>query len=270
MPKILLTNDDGIEADGLKALADCISDLGELTIAAPSSEQSGVGHAITLRNSIRIAECPRRGKEVQRLSIGGTPADAVRFALRHHLQTPPDLVVSGPNTGPNVGVNIHYSGTLGASFEAAICGVSAVAISSDLQKRWNWKACCHFGREVVVKALEWESRRRTGYNGNLRRHPEPPTVFNLNVPALPLRKIKGIKVTRHGMSGFEEFFVPPTQKDPDDHYRIDGHFHAHDPSEEYDTSALMAGYASLTPLQLDLTHHALVSRIQNEWFGEDG
>jgi 5'-nucleotidase len=267
---ILLTNDDGIEAPGIYDLADALTELDDVTIVAPATEKSGVGHAITLRERIRIRHRRHRPETVSRIEVGGTPADAVKFALRHHFTTMPDLIVSGPNTGPNVGVNVHYSGTLGAAFEGAINGVSAVAVSSDMQAdwrnkkhKWNWEACCHFAKQVVGTALSWEAERRDGYYGHPRRHPEPPFVLNLNVPALPLAKINGLRITRHGMSGFEEYFVP--HPDEADHYTIDGDFHTHDPSEDYDTAALMAGYASLTPLQLDMTHTAMLGRLHQKW-----
>ena len=248
---ILLSNDDGVEAPGLTALAECLVEFDDVLIAAPETEKSGVGHAITIREPIYVADLEERPRGVSRIAVRGTPADAVKFALRERLEDAPSLVVTGPNTGPNVGVNVFYSGTLGAAYEGVIGGVSAVAISSDLQRgTYNWKACLHFARQVVPVALELERERREHPQSHLRHGVARPFLWNLNVPALPKRKIRGLAITRHGTSGFDEFFVPHPEAG---HYSIDGTFSSADPSDGYDASALLSGYASLTPLALDLT-----------------
>lgn len=248
---ILLSNDDGIEAPGLYALAETLQAFDDVLIAAPETEKSGVGHAITIRETIRVTELDERPRGVPRIAVGGTPADAVKFALRERLDDAPALLVSGPNTGPNVGVNVLYSGTIGAAYEGVIGGVSAVAVSSDLQRgKWDWSACRHFAKQVIPAALALERERREHPEAHLRHGVARPFLWNLNVPALPKRRIRGLAITRHGTSGFQEFFVPDTR---DGHYTIDGAFAAEDPSDGYDAAALMAGYASLTPLALDLT-----------------
>ncbi len=261
---ILLTNDDGIEAPGLYALAEALADLGPLFIAAPEREQSGVGHAVTIREPLRVRELAPRPAGVRRLCVSGTPADAVKFALRHHLDAPPRLVVSGPNTGPNVGVNVLYSGTIGAAYEAVLNGVSAVGVSSEVQAIYDWSACCHFGRRVVEQALAWEDERRRHPEAHLRHGAARPFLLNLNVPARPVREIRGLRVTRHGTSGFEEFFTPHAADEPEA-FRIDGNFLSHDPSEDYDAAALLAGYASVTPLTLDLTDEGFAREIRAAW-----
>jgi 5'-nucleotidase len=172
--------------------------------------------------------------------------------------------VSGPNAGPNVGVNVLYSGTIGAAYEAVINGVSAVAVSSDVQTRYDWRACCHFARLVVEKALLKETARRRHPDAHLRHGEARPFLWNLNVPALPLNEIRGLRVTRHGASGFEEFFLPHDELDPET-FRIAGDFSSSDPSDDYDTAALLAGYASLTPLALDLTDETRMSALKQEW-----
>jgi 5'-nucleotidase len=268
---ILLTNDDGIDAPGLAALAGMLVEFGPVLVAAPAEEKSGAGQAITIRDSIRIEKDREFPNRLETMAVHGTPADAVKFALWHRLEEPPDLVVSGPNTGQNIGANVRYSGTLGAAFEAATSGISAVAVSSEVQDRppgsWDWTGCIRFAREVVGRALGWEAERRARPHEELRRHPEPPFVLNLNVPALPPDEIRGLRITRHGQSGFREFFVPHGAAE-DSRYRIDGEFHAHDPDETYDAAALAAGYASLTPLTLDMTDHARLEWLEGRW-GED-
>ncbi|MFH0911269.1 MAG: 5'/3'-nucleotidase SurE [Planctomycetota bacterium] len=261
---LLLTNDDGIHAPGLYALAGALAGFGPIAIVAPEAEQSGVGHAVSFRKAIHVSPLPERPAGVPRVAVQGTPADAVKFALRHHLREPPLLVVSGPNTGPNTGVNVLYSGTIGAAYEAVINGVSAVAVSSDVQEVYDWRACCHFARVVVERALAREAERRAHPEAFLRHGEVRPFLWNLNVPALPLEHIRGLRVTRHGASGFEEFFVPHENHDPET-FRIRGTFASHDPSDLYDAAALLAGYASLTPLSLDLTDHPLVRELGKTW-----
>ncbi|MBN1256525.1 MAG: 5'/3'-nucleotidase SurE [Planctomycetes bacterium] len=250
---ILLTNDDGIEAPGLYLLAQMLQQFDEVMISAPEEEQSGVGHAITFRKPIAVTELAEKPAGVARLAVRGTPADAVKFALRHHLNNPPALVVSGPNQGPNIGVNVLYSGTIGAAYEAVIGGVSALAVSSDIQAgEYDWTACLHFAEQVVKLALAQESDRREHPESYLRHGVARPFLWNLNVPSLPLAEIKGLAVTRHGTSGFDEFFSPHHNGEPGE-YMMDGVFATQDPGENYDASAIQAGYASLTPLALDLT-----------------
>lgn len=259
---ILLANDDGINAPGLYVLAETLLELDDVYIVAPETEQSAVGHAITIRNSIRISHLSEKPKGVKRMSVNGTPADAVKFAIRHHLNEKPTLLVSGPNTGPNVGVNVLYSGTVAAAFEANFWGVSSVAVSSDIQQgKYNWTACCKYAYDVVRRALELEKDRRTHPESHLRHGVARPFLLNLNVPAVDLKKIKGLKITRHGTSGFEEYFVPHESKG--DHFSINGDFKAKDPSDGFDAVALSEGYASLSALTYDLTDWDMTEKLND-------
>lgn len=254
MGMILLTNDDGIDAEGLYAIAETLRAYGDVLIVAPATQQSGVGHALTLRDPLRVTEVSEWPVGVRRLRVEGSPADAVKFALVEFLDEVPMLVVSGPNTGPNTGVNILYSGTVAATKEAVRCGVSAIAISSDMQDGvWDWTACCHYTGLVVEKALAEERVRRAAGRGN-------PFLWNVNVPARPLEEIQGVRITRMGKSGFTEFYTP--HPDWADHYLIAGHFSDEDGSLDFDASAMLAGYVSLTPLHLDFTDDAALRRLQ--------
>jgi 5'-nucleotidase len=262
---ILLSNDDGIEAPGLYDLAACLAEFDRVVIVAPAFEQSGVGHAITFREPLRVLRLDEKPRGVRRLAVEGTPADAVKFALRHELDELPALVVTGPNTGPNVGVNVLYSGTVAAAYEANFWGVSSVAVSSDLQEApWDFSACCHFAREVVGEALEMELHRRRHPESRLRHGEARPFLLNLNVPARPLEAIGGLRVTRHGSSGFSEFFVPHEGGDPD-HFRIRGEFEDNDPGDDYDAAALVRGCATLTPLSFELTDPEMARRLGGRW-----
>ncbi|MHC4874728.1 MAG: 5'/3'-nucleotidase SurE, partial [Planctomycetota bacterium] len=187
----------------------------------------------------------------------------VKFAIRHHLDEKPALVVSGPNTGPNVGVNVLYSGTVAAAFEANFWGVSSVAVSSDIQgKKYNWDACCKFGRQVIEFALQEEKKRREHPESHLRHGVARAFLLNLNVPAIPADEILGIKITRHGASGFEEFFTPHISG-KENHFSIDGKFESNDPSEGFDASSMVTGYASLSALSYDLTDWEMTEKLRS-------
>jgi len=254
---ILLTNDDGIHAPGLAHLTAALAGLDELVVVAPERNASGVGHSITLDHEIIVRHLDAGLHGERRVSVGGTPADAVKFAMKHELGALPRLVVSGINAGPNVGVNVLYSGTVGAALEALIQGVSSVAVSSADFDIPHYETAGHFARQVVIEALTLEAERRAD-RGAL------PFCLNLNVPSRPLAEVRGLRVTQHGRSGFAEFFEASPAADT---YVIDGVMRVHDPDETYCAAAVMAGYASLTPLQIDLTDRARLAFMRDR-FGE--
>ncbi len=246
---ILLTNDDGVEAEGLAALAQALTGLDELRIVAPRHEQSGRGHAITLHQPVKVTALAPGPGGVRRLAVDGTPADAVKFGLQQKRAAKTRLVVSGINPGLNLGVNVLYSGTVGAALEAVVNGLTAVAVSIESVEgklAHGWEPVTRFARKAVQLALDFEAARRLG------KAPDAPICLNLNVPALPAAEIRGLRFTRHGCSGFQEFFTQEEGMPPDE-YVLRGSFAVKDPDESYDTAALKAGYATLTPLHIDLT-----------------
>ncbi len=251
---VLLTNDDGIEAAGLRRLADALKGIGDLIVVAPAVNRSGVGHAITLDRAVKIREIPPETGCLSRLSVDGTPADAVKFAVKHHIGGLPDLVVSGINPGPNVGVNILYSGTVGAALEALLQGVSAVAVSVDCHGTPDWEAVRNYTRLTVKRGLVMEKRRRA--------EGAPPFCLNLNIPARPAEEIRGLKITRQGISGFDEFFHQ-NHDGSHDEWLIDGAMQLRDPDATFDAIALSEGFVSLTPLRIDLTDPELLERIRD-------
>lgn len=254
---ILLTNDDGIEAEGLKQLTLSLSGLDELVVAAPLNNNSGVGHAISIHTPVTIHEQACYENVAKAIAVAGTPADAVKFALLEIMEAPPALVVSGINNGPNVGLNVLYSGTLGAAFEAVIGGVSAVAVSVDRYHDPVWEAGAHYARVVVEEALRLEGQRRAA--------PEPmhPFCLNLNVPSKPKAEVPHLRITRHGSSGFREYFHQDHGGPPHE-YMIGGEMHILDPDHTFDAAALAQGVASLTPLQLDLTDEAMMDLLERK------
>lgn len=247
--KILLTNDDGINAPGLYALYRQIKTIGEAAIVAPAFERSAVGHAITTVDPLRVSEVRKDG-ELYGLAVSGMPADCVKIAIKSLLPHRPGLVISGINQGPNTGMNVIYSGTVSAATEATMLGIPAFAISLDSFTSQEFEYAAEFAgrlaRSVIEKGLP------------------AGTLLNVNVPAVPRDKISGVRVTRQGMAKFTEEF----------HKRIDPRGRAYwwlggelmDPDEEEgtDSAALKDGAVSVTPIHYDMTDYKNLDMIR-EW-----
>ncbi len=239
---ILLTNDDGIYAPGLAALYRELQELGEVIVVAPESEQSAVGHAITLINPLRVREVALDGG-VEGWAVSGFPADCVKIAIAELLPRPPDLVVSGINLGPNVGINVLYSGTVSAATEASILGVKGVAFSLDsYDKNADFTTAARLARELLEQVLDW----RAWTNG---------VCLNVNLPNLPRAQVQGIKITRQDTGPLVEHFE--RRVDPRRHvYYWLAEINAR-PAADTDTDygALAQGYISVTPIHHDLTDY---------------
>jgi 5'-nucleotidase len=239
---ILLTNDDGIYAPGLAALYRELQTLGEVIVVAPESEQSAVGHAITLINPLRVREVALDGG-VQGWAVSGFPADCVKIAMAELLPHPPDLVVSGINLGPNVGINVLYSGTVSAATEASILGVKGVAFSLDsYDKNADFAAAARLARELLEQVRGWHA-----WNNGV--------CLNVNLPNLPGAEVKGVRVTRQDTGPLVEHFE--RRVDPRRHvYYWLAEINARpvlDPDTDY--GALAQGYVSVTPIHHDLTDY---------------
>ncbi len=244
--KILLTNDDGINAPGLNALQAQMKKHGEVAIVAPDSERSAVGHAITTVDPLRVVEVKRNGS-LYGLAVSGTPADCVKIAVKSLLPWRPDLVISGINQGPNTGMNVIYSGTVSAATEATMLGIPAFAVSLD-----------SFTVREFGPAAEFAARLA----GIVARKGLPSGVLlNVNIPVLPRSAMRGVRVTRQGMARFSEEF----------HKRVDPRGHAYwwlggellemQEDEETDSAALRAGFISVTPLHFDMTAYESIAAI---------
>lgn len=240
-PLILLTNDDGIDARGIFALASALSDLGTLAVVAPTEEKSAVGHAITTRSPIRAHPWPFEipSGVVWARAVNGFPADCVKLAVQRLLPRKPDLVVSGINHGPNTAVNVIYSGTVSAATEAAILGIPAIAVSHCAWEVTDFEAAGRYARVIAEHVL---------MNGA-----PPGVVLNVNVPDLALHELKGIKVTRQAKARWLEEF--DERRDPYDkpYYWLGGEFVNLDNGSDTDLAVIEKGYVSVTPLQFDLT-----------------
>ncbi|MFL2771475.1 MAG: 5'/3'-nucleotidase SurE [Rhodospirillaceae bacterium] len=234
--RILLSNDDGINAPGLAVLERIARDLtDDVWIVAPSEEQSGVGHSLTLRNPLR----PTQLKE-KKYMIDGTPTDCVLIAIQHIMKDhPPDLVLSGINMGENLGEDVHYSGTIAAALEATLQGVPAIALSQTMKENIAWETVDYFAPGLV------RSICKASWNQD--------TLININFPDCGVSKVKGVKVTRQGKHKVGDDLV--LREDPRGRpYMWIGAQRARDiQSQDSDLRVVADGYISVTPLNVDLT-----------------
>ncbi len=250
---ILLTNDDGIYAPGLWALYQELRQLGEVSVVAPESEQSAVGHAISLANPLRVKKVSLDGG-VQGWAVSGTPADCVKIALSELLPEPPQMVVSGLNLGPNVGINVLYSGTVSAATEASILGVRAMAVSLNSYKaEADFAAAARLARETVARLRSWPGWKKG-------------VCLNINLPALPPDRVLGLKFTRQDMGPLVEHFE--RRVDPREHvyYWLAEINQRRLPDPETDYGALAAGFISITPIHHDLTDYRTLDALKvHKW-----
>ena len=253
-PRILLCNDDGIHASGIQSLASALDGLGELCVVAPTTEQSAVGHAITVRDPVRAhrEEFEVPSGPIPAWGVTGTPADSVKLACHELLDASPDLVVSGINQGPNTAVNVLYSGTVSAATEASILGLDSIAIS-----------LCDWSEPQFEVAGRW-ARRLVKWT--LDRGLPRGVLLNVNVPALPADEIEGAALTRQARSRWEETFERRTDPADRPYYWLAGTFMNLDDGQETDLSAIDRGYVSVTPIQHDMTAHDAFGSLQDwDW-----
>lgn len=243
---ILLTNDDGITAPGLRALYDSLSGIGKLVVVAPAYEQSGVGHACTLRRALHVKQVSWDDGSLH-YTVDGTPVDAVKIAMRSILTRHPDLVVSGINQGENAGVDLLYSGTVAAAREGALYGVPSIALSLCSKDNPDFSLAARFAHELCEKTLQ---------NGL-----PPGTVLNANIPDAPVEDIRGIAVTRQAESRYEE--VLEQKVEPDGTLCRWTQFRKVllEDGTGSDMNAIRDNYISVTPIHHRLTHTDLIDEV---------
>ena len=247
--KILLTNDDGIHAPGLEVLeeiARAFSD--DIWICAPDEEQSGMGHALTLTRPVRLRKHGER-----RYSVTGTPTDAVTMGLRQVMDGPPDVILSGVNRGANLADDITYSGTVSAAIEGALAGIRSIALSQVTSKEGaatddTFEAARAWGEKAMGPLLDTPLPKRT--------------LVNVNFPALPADQIRGIRAVRQGFHDYSRGTVVEG-RDPRGfkYYWFGLQAIEHTLDHGTDLEAINEGFVSVTPLQLDLTHHASLGEL---------
>jgi 5'/3'-nucleotidase len=250
VPKLLLSNDDGILARGLGVLAEVCATVGQVTVVAPDREQSATSHSLTLHRPLRAT---RRADGA--FQVDGTPTDCVLLGLGVLMPDEPDFVISGINHGANMGEDVLYSGTVAAAFEGLVAGIPSIAISfagGDLELLDSHRA----GLERLVRKLV-----------NVKNFPKE-TLLNVNFPGIPADNVKGIKVTHLGSRVFHEEIA--LMKDPwgKDIYWIGGGHVTWSGGTDSDFQAIQNGYISVTPLHMDMTNYKLLEAAQS-WFLDD-
>lgn len=249
-PHILICNDDGITAPGIQNLTEAVKSFGHLTIVAPDSPQSGMGHAISVGKPLRLYESQLAHGRTG-WACSGTPVDCVKLATGVLLKEKPDLLVSGINHGANSSISVVYSGTMSAAMEGAIEGIPSIGFSlCDFSHQADFSASQEIVKIIVERALN---------------NPMPTgTLLNVNIPALPLDQIKGIRITRQAIGRWVEEFDQRIDPAGRPYYWLTGKFKIEDDGLDTDEWALANGFVSVCPVQFDLTaHHALPSL--NHW-----
>ncbi len=251
-PLILVTNDDGITAPGIRALIKMMNEIGDVYVVAPDSPQSGMGHAITINSTlfcekIKIDEGEQSERE---WACSGTPVDCVKLAITRILPRKPDLCVSGINHGSNSSINVIYSGTMSAAVEAGIEGIPAIGFSlSDFSYSADFFSAKKYIQKIVLESID-------------KKMPKG-MVLNVNIPKLPESELKGIKVCRQAKAVWVEDY--DERKDPRGrtYYWLTGKFENLDKGEDTDERALEEGFISVVPIQYDMTAHHFIHEMSN-------
>ncbi|TQI69722.1 5'-nucleotidase /3'-nucleotidase /exopolyphosphatase [Gramella sp. Hel_I_59] len=255
-PLILVTNDDGITAPGIRTLIEVMKEIGDVVVVAPDSPQSGMGHAITISDTLFCEQVTiKESYKHKEYSCSGTPADCVKIATQEILDRKPDLCVSGINHGSNSSINVIYSGTMSAAVEAGIEGIPAIGFSLlDYSLNADFEPARKYVKAIVRNTLK---------NGL----PEG-VVLNVNIPKLASGEIKGMKVCRQANAHWEEEFDKRRSPQGRDYYWLTGTFVNKDEGKDTDEQALADGYVSIVPVQFDLTAHHFLKELNNWEFND--
>ncbi len=241
-PLILVSNDDGVRAKGLASLIEAIKPFGKIVVVAPEQGESGMSHAITMKRPLRIRTV-KKEDNLEIYAINGTPVDSVKIAINRLLERTPDLLLSGINHGSNASVSVIYSGTLGATREGCLNGIPSIGFSLlNHDADANFSAVTHFIPQIVKQVLK---------NGLADQ-----TFLNVNVPDIPLKEIKGIKVCKTTKGVWKEIYEHRIDPNGGDYFWLTGTFNNFEPdNEETDEWALKNNYISLVPTQIDTTSY---------------
>ncbi len=250
-PVILITNDDSISAPGIKALAEAVKDLGRVVVVAPDKPQSGMGHAITIGHPLRLHK-QYFLDEIEAYSCSGTPVDCVKIAVDKVLHRKPNICLSGINHGANHSINVIYSGTMSAAIEASIESIPSAGFSLlDYSVEADFSASKVYVRKIVEKMLQ-------------QKHDKHFTL-NVNIPAVDVSLIKGVKICRQAYAKYDEKFLE--RKDPHgrNYFWLTGEFMNFDKAKDTDVWALKNNYVSVVPVQFDLTNYNTKNQLEKKW-----
>lgn len=250
-PVILVTNDDGINAPGIRNLVEAVKGLGKIVVVAPDKPQSGMGHAITIGVPLRLHRV-HVFEDIESYQCSGTPVDCVKLAVDKVLHQKPDICVSGINHGANHSINVIYSGTMSAAVEAAIESIPSVGFSLlDYALEADFRAARHHARIIVEQML--------------KNPPDKHCVLNVNFPIATPEEIKGVKICRQAYAKYEEDFLERLDPGGRKYYWLTGEFVNFDEGTDTDVWALANKYVSVVPVQFDLTNYKLKQQIENTW-----
>ena len=247
--KILISNDDGIYAQGIKALAMVMQELGEVYVVAPERNQSATGHAVTMHTPLRSKKIDIFGDKIKSWWVNGTPADCVKLGVENLLKEKPDLIVSGINMGENLGTDVIYSGTVSAAVEGAIFGIPAIAFSYEDHKVTDMTIAATAAMKVCKQILT---------HGIPKNH-----ILNVNIPEVKnLNEIKGIKTCKLGIKIYKNNFDQRTDPNGNIYYWLAGELVALPEDIDTDIYAVKNKYISITPVNIDLTDYQLLKKMQ--------
>ena len=249
-PLILVTNDDGITAPGIRTLINVMNSIGDVVVVAPDSPQSGMGHAITINETLYCKKEKINGGPQVEYSTSGTPADCVKLAVHELLDKKPDLCVSGINHGSNSSINVIYSGTMSAAIEAGMEGIPAIGFSL---LDYNWDANFNPFKKYVKKICSTV----------LKKGMKKGVVLNVNFPNTENNTVKGIKICQQAEANWVEKFDKRQSPMGKDYYWLTGEFINYDKRKDTDEYALSKGYISIVPIQFDLTAHNYIDELKN-------
>lgn len=255
---ILLTNDDGIYAPGLTAIERELRSLGDVVVVAPATEQSGVGHSITYLTPLTVKEVfsndinnnNHSGDRRWGWAVDGSPADCVKIGVHQFCPRPPDLVVSGINSGLNAGINVLYSGTVAAAIEGAFFGITSVAVSLEFDEHARFDRAARLARKIIEQIIA-------------QKRPEPQ-LYNLNIPTAALQGTPEVCVTPMNVTRYGDSFEKRVDPHGRDYYWLTGGPAPATPGHDTDLTALAKGRVSLTPLDYNLTRAAVLSEME-QW-----
>lgn len=247
--RILLTNDDGIHARGINALITELSSIAEIYVVAPDRERSGTGHSITVFEPIKVSRVKLPGSRAGWI-VGGTPVDCVKLAVARLISEEIDLVVSGINHGPNLGTDVLYSGTVSAAAEGVIMGVPSIAVSlNSFSKNMDFDFAARFINKAVKTVM--------------KKGMQKDTLLNINIPLLPPREIKGMRITRLGVRNYDNLFEERQDPRGNTYYWLGGGVVKEEQKEDSDVIAVQEGFISITPVHLDLTDYRLIEEYKD-------
>lgn len=247
--KILITNDDGIFAEGIYKLAKKLNEKFEVYVVAPDRQRSATGHAITMHHPLRANKINFFDTNISAWAIDGTPADCVKLAVEALLDEKPDVIISGINDGPNLGTDVLYSGTVSAAIEGAIHGIQSMAVSMVGRENLNYNLGANFSFTLVEKLKE-------------KKLPKD-TLLNINIPNCKKEEINGVKITTLGIRRYKNSFVKRTDPRGQAYYWLGGEVIKEVQNASSDITCIEGKYISVTPIHFDLTKFDLVNEIKN-------